>query len=69
MTCRLTRYGAHMERNARNDLPLLIGSVVGMVVAGLIIFVSVDISMQDESIDSNSPNAVTPGPASSFEVR
>jgi len=58
-----------MERNARKDLPLLVGSVIGMVVAGLIIFVSVDISMQDESIDSNSPNAVTPGPASSFEVR
>ena len=58
-----------MERNARNDLPLLVGSVIGLIVAGLIIFVSVDISMQDESIDSNSPNAVTPGPASSFEVR
>ncbi|MEO6204488.1 MAG: hypothetical protein ABIO67_03770 [Mycobacteriales bacterium] len=58
-----------MERNTRNDLPLIIGAVVGLVLSGVIIFVSVDVATPSEAIDSNSPNATTPGPESSFNIR
>lgn len=58
-----------MERNARQDLPLLAAAVVGLIVAGAITFASVAAATPDETFDSNSPNATTPGPASSFNIR
>ena len=53
----------------RSDLPLFLWSVLGFIVAGVIIFFSVDAAMQSEAFDSNSPNATTPGPDSSFNIR
>jgi len=58
-----------MERNARNDLPLIVGSVVGLILSGVIVFLAVDVAIQSEQIDSNSPNATTPGPPSSRNIR
>ncbi len=58
-----------MERNARNDLPLILGAVAGLVVSGLIIFLAVDVATPAGAFDSNSPNATTPGPESSFNIR
>ena len=58
-----------MDRHARRDLPLFVWSILAMVLSGFIIFLAVDAAMPAESVDSNSPNAVTPGPGSSFDVR
>lgn len=52
-----------------SDLPLFLGSIVAMVLSGLLIFLVVDASIPDGRRDSNSPNGVTPGPDSSFDVR
>ena len=53
----------------RSDLPLFLWSILAMVLSGVIIFVAVDAAMPAASVDSNSPNATTPGPGSSFDVR
>ena len=57
------------QASGRSDLPLFLGSIVAMVLSGIVIFVAVEAAMPPESRDSNSPNAVTPGPDSSFNVR
>lgn len=54
---------------SRSDLPLFLWTILASIITGVIIFVSVDLAMPPESVDSNSPNAVTPGPDSSFNVR
>ncbi len=53
----------------RSDWSLFLWSTLGLVLAGVIIFVSVDVATPAESFDSNSPNATTPGPGSSFHIR
>lgn len=53
----------------RKDLPLFLWSILGFVLSGVIIFVSVDVAMPPASVDSNSPNGTSPGPDSSFNAR
>ncbi len=56
-------------KQGRSDFPLFLWSILATVVAGFIIFFAVDVATPAEAFDSNSPNATTPGPDSSFNVR
>jgi hypothetical protein len=58
-----------MARNRSSDIPLVVGSLVGLLLMGAVIYGSVDAATQDETFDTNSPNATTQGPPASFENR
>jgi hypothetical protein len=59
-----------MESTKRkSDTPLVVGGVLATLIAGVIIYVTVDAGIKDEMFDTNSPNATTPGPPASFEER
>ena len=57
-----------MESTKRkSDMPLVVGGVLATLIAGVIIYVTVDAGIKDETFDTNSPNATTGGPPASFE--
>lgn len=55
-----------MERT-RSDLPLYVGALAALAVAGGIIFAAVDVATVPSTQDSNTPNATTGGPPASFQ--
>ena len=58
-----------MERNNRRDLPMIVGAVVALLVAGGITYAAVDAATMEQTFDTNTPNGTTQGPPASFEDR
>lgn len=56
-----------MERR-RSDTPLYLGALAALAAMGVIIYVAVDAAMPPVTANSNSSNATTQGPPSSFET-
>ena len=54
-----------MER--RSDLSAYLAAAAAMAIAGGIIYAAVDAAKVSATVDSNTPNATTQGPPSSFE--
>lgn len=55
-----------MERT-RSNAPLYAGALAAMLAAGAIIYFAVDAATPSRTFDSNTHNATTQGPPSSFE--
>jgi hypothetical protein len=52
----------------RSDRTTYLGGLLGIAVAGAVIFAVVDTAMVDKAVDTNSSNATTSGPPAAFET-
>jgi hypothetical protein len=56
-----------MERR-RSDTPAVLGAIAALAITGGIIYAAVDAAMLSTAVDSNSSNATTQGPPTSFDT-